>query len=65
MAKLISYGYDGDVSVEWEKRWHPDIHEPEIAFPQYADVLRRYVDLARTGNSSRELVGASVSPVTV
>ena len=28
-------GYDGWYSFEWEKRWHPELDEPEIAFPQY------------------------------
>ena len=65
VSMLIAHGYDGDISVEWEKKWHPDIHDPQIAFPQYADVLRQYVDRARTGNASRELVGSAVSPVTL
>jgi sugar phosphate isomerase/epimerase len=32
-------GYDGWVSVEWEKRWHPEIEEPEVALPQHLSVL--------------------------
>ena len=36
-------GYEGPISLEWEKRWHPEIAEPEIAFPQYARVLRQYL----------------------
>ena len=28
---LIQGGYEGWVSVEWEKRWHPEIDEPEKA----------------------------------
>jgi sugar phosphate isomerase/epimerase len=31
------------VSLEWEKRWHPEIAEPEVAFPQYAHTLRTYL----------------------
>jgi len=31
-------GYDGWLAYEWEKKWAPDIPEPEIAFPRY--VLR-------------------------
>jgi sugar phosphate isomerase/epimerase len=34
-------GYDGWYSVEWEKKWHPEIPDPEIALPQHAEVLRR------------------------
>jgi sugar phosphate isomerase/epimerase len=34
-------GYEGYFSLEWEKRWHPDIPEPEVAFPQYAEYMRK------------------------
>lgn len=34
------------LSVEWEKRWMPDITEPEIVLPQYATQLRTYLDEA-------------------
>jgi hypothetical protein len=34
---LIRGGYDGWVSVEWEKKWHPEIEEPEKALPQTWD----------------------------
>ncbi len=36
-------GYDGYVCVEWEKKWHPQIPEPEVALPQHADKLREYL----------------------
>jgi fatty-acyl-CoA synthase len=36
-------GYDGYVCVEWEKKWHPEIEEPEVAFPQHVETLRRYL----------------------
>lgn len=29
-------GYDGFVNFEWEKGWHPEIAEPEIAIPHFA-----------------------------
>jgi sugar phosphate isomerase/epimerase len=32
--------YSGWISVEWEKRWHPELAEPEVALPQFAEVLR-------------------------
>ena len=41
---LLSSGYAGPISLEWEKRWHPEIAEPEIAFPQYAQALRTYLN---------------------
>lgn len=37
---LHRYGYDGYVSVEWEKHWHPEIAEPEIALPQHIQWLK-------------------------
>jgi sugar phosphate isomerase/epimerase len=40
---LAERGYDGFVSFEWEKRWHPEIEEPEVAFPHYAKVMGEYL----------------------
>ncbi len=37
---LHQYHYSGYISVEWEKRWHPEIAEPEIALPQHIRWLR-------------------------
>jgi sugar phosphate isomerase/epimerase len=39
LALLDAGGYQGWVSVEWEKRWHPEIAEPELALPQHLAVL--------------------------
>jgi sugar phosphate isomerase/epimerase len=39
---ILDAGYVGAVSLEWEKRWHPEIAEPEVAFAQYAKRLREY-----------------------
>jgi glucosamine-6-phosphate deaminase len=36
LALLHRSGYDGFVSFEWEKRWHPSIEEPEVALPRFA-----------------------------
>ena len=33
---LKSGGYAGYYSFEWEKMWHPEIQEPEIALPHFA-----------------------------
>ncbi len=43
VALLESQGYTGCYSAEWEKKWHPDIEEPEIALPQHAEVIRRWL----------------------
>jgi fatty-acyl-CoA synthase len=44
LRALKDRGYRGWVSVEWEKRWHPEIEEPEVALPQHAEVLSALVD---------------------
>src|SRR5215472_9197084 len=36
---LRDSGYEDFISVEWEKKWHPEIAEPEVAYPQHIDVL--------------------------
>jgi sugar phosphate isomerase/epimerase len=44
MLELLSGdGYEGWISVEWEKRWHPEIEEPEVALPQHLSVLRTWL----------------------
>jgi len=40
---LARNGYKGYYCFEWEKRWHPDIDEPEAAFPHYAKTMRQYL----------------------
>jgi sugar phosphate isomerase/epimerase len=35
-------GYDGYLSLEWEKKWHPDLADPEIALPQALPWLQRF-----------------------
>jgi sugar phosphate isomerase/epimerase len=35
-------GYEGYIAAEWEKKWHPEIEEPEVALPQHAQVLREW-----------------------
>jgi sugar phosphate isomerase/epimerase len=43
VAALARIGYKGYYSFEWEKRWHPEIEEPEIALAQYATVMAGYL----------------------
>src|ERR1700733_9016378 len=43
LALLSAGGYQGWVSVEWEKRWHPEIAEPELALPQHLTVLGTWI----------------------
>ncbi|HJR68350.1 MAG TPA: sugar phosphate isomerase/epimerase family protein [Gemmatimonadaceae bacterium] len=43
---LAQTGYRGFYSFEWEKRWHPEIEEPEIAIRHYAEVATEYLRAA-------------------
>ncbi len=36
---LIQGGYAGWFSLEWEKAWHPDLAEPEVALPAFPAAL--------------------------
>lgn len=40
---LVEGGYRGYYSFEWEKAWHPEIEEPEVAIPHFARVMREYL----------------------
>jgi sugar phosphate isomerase/epimerase len=41
MASLLrESGYSGYHTFEWEKRWHQELAEPEVAFPQYVAYMR-------------------------
>lgn len=39
---LAANGYRGYIAAEWEKKWHPELEEPEVAMPQHAQVLRQW-----------------------
>jgi sugar phosphate isomerase/epimerase len=43
LGLLSAGGYPGWVSVEWEKRWHPEIPAPEVALPQHIAVLHSWL----------------------
>ena len=32
--------YPGIYCLEWEKRWHPEIEDPEEAFPKYVERMK-------------------------
>jgi sugar phosphate isomerase/epimerase len=36
-------GYDGYLSLEWEKKWHPELAGPEVALPQAVPWLRSFL----------------------
>jgi sugar phosphate isomerase/epimerase len=40
LGLLHAAGYDGWYSLEWEKKWHPEIADPEVALPPFPAALR-------------------------
>jgi len=44
LGLLAAGGYQGWISVEWEKRWHPEIEEPEVALPQHLKLLSGWLE---------------------
>jgi sugar phosphate isomerase/epimerase len=45
LGLLTAGGYPNWISVEWEKRWHPEIEAPEIALPQHRKVLAEWMEV--------------------
>ena len=41
---LATAGYKGYYCFEWEKKWHPEIEEPEVAFPHFARTVTQYLE---------------------
>lgn len=37
---LHKNGYKGWLTFEWEKAWHPEIEEPEVAFPHFVGYMK-------------------------
>lgn len=48
MMALKSINYEGYVTLEWVKRWYPDLIDACIIFPNFVDYMRAY-----TGSSLR------------
>jgi sugar phosphate isomerase/epimerase len=44
LGLLAARGYPHWISVEWEKRWHPEIEEPEVALPQHLELLTKWLE---------------------
>ena len=43
IRRVLEDGYDGYFSFEWEKKWHPELDEPEIAFPEFAAFMKEFM----------------------
>jgi fatty-acyl-CoA synthase len=48
LRALRARGYRGWLTVEWEKKWHPEIAEPEVALPQHAGAMARLLAATAT-----------------
>jgi sugar phosphate isomerase/epimerase len=44
---LAAGGYGGYYSFEWEKLWHPEIAEPEIALADYPKAMEKHAEKSR------------------
>ena len=42
IAQLSANNYNGFYSFEWEKMWHPEIAEPEVALAHFPKAFARY-----------------------
>ena len=48
MFALRSINYEGFVSLEWVKRWAPDLSDAGIVFPHFANYMERYTEKKTT-----------------
>ena len=39
--RMEADGYKGWYSLEWEKMWHPELPEPEVALPSYVNYMKK------------------------
>ena len=40
IAALEADGYDGCYELEWEKKWHPELDDPDTVFPAYVQWMK-------------------------
>ena len=45
ITELKKIGYDGFISLEWIKRWIPDLQEPGIVFSHYASYMHYLMNM--------------------
>lgn len=44
LAVIRELNYDGYLSFEWEKYWHPEIEAPEVALPDFINAIHHLVE---------------------
>ncbi|MBE6713996.1 MAG: AMP-dependent synthetase [Ruminococcaceae bacterium] len=49
MGALRSINYEGYVSLEWLKRYMPDLQSPGIVFPHFVDYMNRIIGVSDSG----------------
>jgi sugar phosphate isomerase/epimerase len=54
LAVIEKLNYDGYISFEWEKYWHPEIEEPDLALPDFMNAMR---DLIRNDSDATKCSG--------
>lgn len=59
LGLLAAGGYEGWVSVEWEKHWWPELEPPEVALPQHVRVLRQWLSEIAGGAAARDARSAA------
>ncbi len=47
-TKLLSSGYQGPFSVEWERAWHPELDPPEVALPAARQTIQNLLNAVET-----------------
>ena len=43
---LKAAGFDGWLTFEWEKVWHPDLADPSVAFPEFIARIRALLEVS-------------------
>lgn len=41
LARLKRENFDGTLSFEWERKWHPELEAPERVLPQFSQKIRK------------------------
>ncbi len=54
MLALKSINYEGYVTLEWVKRWYPDLTDACIIFPKFVDFMQTYTGVSKSGQRLQE-----------
>jgi sugar phosphate isomerase/epimerase len=64
LTRLRGIGYDGWVTIEWEKAWLPNIAEPEEILPDSIKKLREWTkpQIEENGEATKKKHAAPAKP---